>query len=198
MRSLEEEEFLGRIKRLTEEEFEKRREDLSLPLPSIFLPIFPRAVLDEATEAVFNRLGEEEKAIFDSVLFKPIVYSITLYFFAKKLIEEEIKEKKVYLVETVLLIGEQIVLLGIATGIAEKTESRLSREDLIGVMLGGIKMQRKIVTEAKEILGRELAGELLDFIDSSEEKLQQVVKKEGLQLKKSFFFTFWEKALQNL
>lgn len=64
-------------------------------------------------------------------------------------------------------------------------------------MLGGIKMQRKIVTEAKEILG-ELAGELLDFIDSSEEKLQQVVKKEGLQLKKSFFFTFWEKALQNL
>jgi hypothetical protein len=196
LRSLEEE-FLGRIKRLTEEEFEKRREDLSLPLPSIFLLFFPRAVLEEATEAVFNRLGEEEKAIFDSVLFKSIVYSITLYFFAKKLIEEEIKEKKVYLVETVLLIGEQIVLLGIAAGIAEKTESRLSREDLLGVMLGGIKIQRKIVTEAKEILG-ELAGELLDFIDSSEEKLQQVVKKEGLQLKKSFFFTFWEKALQNL
>lgn len=197
MRSLEEE-FLGRIKRLTGEEFEKRREDLSLPLPSIFLLFFPRAVLEEATEAVFNRLGEEEKAIFDSVLFKPIVYSITLYFFAKKLIEEEIKEKKVYLVETMLLIGEQIVLLGIAAGIAEKTESRLSREDLLGVMLGGIKIQRKIVAEAKEILGRELAEELLDFIDSSEEKLQQVVKKEGLQLKKSFFFTFWEKALQNL
>jgi len=197
LRSLEEE-FLGRIKRLTGEEFEKRREDLSLPLPSIFLLFFPRAVLEEATEAVFNRLGEEEKAIFDSVLFKPIVYSITLYFFAKKLIEEEIKEKKVYLVETMLLIGEQIVLLGIAAGIAEKTESRLSREDLLGVMLGGIKIQRKIVAEAKEILGRELAEELLDFIDSSEEKLQQVVKKEGLQLKKSFFFTFWEKALQNL
>jgi hypothetical protein len=198
LRSLEEEEFLGRIKRLTEEEFEKRREDLSLPLPSIFLLFFPRAVLEEATEAVFNRLGEEEKAIFESVLFKPIVYSITLYFFAKKLIEEEIKEKKVYLVETVLLIGEQIVLLGIAAGIAEKTESRLSREDLLGVMLGGIKIQRKIVAEGKEILGRELAEELLDFIDGSEKRLQQVVKKEGLQLKKSFFFTFWERALQNL